>query len=185
MPSSPRQKKLKQLPITKQAGVNQFNLIKTDSGHPDFIHLVKFLDAELAVRDGEEHDFYAQFNKIDKLRHVVLAYENNLAVACGALKEYADGIMEVKRMYTLPGHRGKGLAIRILSELEGWAKELGYSKCILETGKKQPEAIALYAKCGYQVIPNYGQYAGVENSICFEKNLTPLELRIGNGKYEL
>jgi putative acetyltransferase len=59
----------------------------------------------------------------------------------------------------------------VLSELESWAAELGYPKCVLETGKRQPEAIALYEKQGYQRIPNYGQYIGVENSVCFEKVL--------------
>ena len=71
----------------------------------------------------------------------------------------------------LPAQRGQGLASQILQELEQWAAESNYSSCVLETGKKQPEAIALYSKSGYAVIPNFGQYAGVENSVCFEKNL--------------
>ena len=72
-------------------------------------------------------------------------------------------------MYTLPESRGKGTASRVLAELEVWANELFYEKCILETGKKQPEAIALYEKNGYKLIPNYGQYAEIDNSLCFEK----------------
>ena len=59
----------------------------------------------------------------------------------------------------------------ILNELETWAKELGYEKTVLETVKRQTEAVALYNKSGYKVIPNYGQYIGVDNSICFEKIL--------------
>lgn len=74
-------------------------------------------------------------------------------------------------MYTSPGSRGKGVAGKVLDELELWATELQCEKCILETGKKQPEAIALYQKNGYNVIPNYGQYRGIENSVCFEKKL--------------
>jgi len=74
-------------------------------------------------------------------------------------------------MYTLPDSRGKGVASLILAELERWAAELSYGKCVLETGKRQPEAIGLYKKRGYQLIPNYGQYTGVENSVCFEKVL--------------
>ncbi|HRK90299.1 MAG TPA: GNAT family N-acetyltransferase [Anaerolineales bacterium] len=144
---------------------------RTDSENPDFIYLVKHLDADLAERDGSEHAFYAQFNKIDKIRCVVLVYEEEKPIGCGAIKEYQPGIMEVKRMYTLPGHRGKGIASRVLNELERWSAELGYATCILETGKKQPEAIALYKKNGYQIIPNYGQYAEVEDSICFEKRV--------------
>lgn len=146
-------------------------LIRTNSDNEDFIHLVKFLDADLAKRDGDEHSFYAAFNKIDKIRYAIIAYENNKPLSCGALKEYVSGTMEVKRMYTLPEKRGKGIATLVLTELEKWAKELNYGKCILETGKKQPEAIRLYQKNGYRIIPNYGQYAGVENSVCFEKKL--------------
>jgi GNAT superfamily N-acetyltransferase len=87
------------------------------------------------------------------------------------MKEFSPNIMEVKRMYTLPECRGKGIAAKILNELEKWATELSCKKCVLETGKKQPEAVALYKKNGYKLIPNYGQYAGIENSLCFEKEL--------------
>jgi putative acetyltransferase len=145
------------------------DLVRTNSDHEDFRGLVKLLDADLAIRDGEDHAFYSQFNKIDKIKYVIVAYENGLAVGCGALKAFGEDAMEVKRMYVLPAERGKGIASVILSALELWALELGYLRCVLETGKKQPEAIALYEKTGYQKIENYGQYAGVENSVCFEK----------------
>jgi len=56
--------------------------------------------------------------------------------------------------------------------LESWASELNFKYCVLETGKRQPEAIALYKKNGYQIIPNYGQYHGIENSICFQKTVS-------------
>jgi SAM-dependent methyltransferase/GNAT superfamily N-acetyltransferase len=146
-------------------------IIRTDSDNEDFIELVKYLDADLAEKDGDDHLFYAQLNKTDKIRHVVVAYENDKPVGCGAIRAYIDGIMEVKRMYTAPGSRGKGIATKVLAELEIWATELSYGKCILETGKRQPEAIALYKKNGYKRIPNYGKYAGVENSVCFGKEM--------------
>ncbi len=146
-------------------------LLRTDSGNRDFAGLVKFLDEDLAIRDGKDHAYYAQFNKIDKIKYVVVAYEDDKPVSCGAIKEYNSNTMEVKRMFTLPGYRGKGIATMVLIELENWAKELVYTKCILETGKKQPEAISLYKKNGYKQIPNYGQYAGMENSVCFEKGI--------------
>src|SRR5687767_2784711 len=145
------------------------NLIRTDSDNPDFIELVKYLDADLARRDGSDHSFYSQFNKIDKIKHAVVAYENGKPIGCGAIKEFDPNAMEVKRMYTSPGSRGKGIASKILTELEIWTTELSYEKCILETGKRQPEAIGLYKKNGYKLIPNYGQYAEIENSLCFEK----------------
>jgi GNAT superfamily N-acetyltransferase len=146
-------------------------IIRTDSEHPDFIELVRALDFDLAERDGQEHAFYAQFNKIDRIKFVVIAYDDDLPVGCGAIKEYAPDSMEVKRMYTAPTHRGQGIAGRVLRELEDWASEMLYAKFVLETGKKQPEAIALYQKNGYKLIPNYGQYVAVENSVCFEKKL--------------
>lgn len=142
---------------------------RTNSENPDFIHLVRFLDADLARNNGDQNDFYAQYNKLDKIKHVIVAYEDGQAVACGAIKEYEPGVMEVKRMYTSPDSRGKGIAGKILSELETWAAELNYQKCVLETGKTQVAAIHLYGKSGYKTISNYGQYAGVENSVCFEK----------------
>ena len=142
---------------------------RTDSDNADFIELISQLDADLAQRDGNEHSFYSQYNKIDRIRFVVVAYENEDPVGCGAIKKYSPDTMEVKRMFVPTEHRGKGIASMVLQELEKWAAELSYAKCILETGKKQPEAIGLYRKNGYRPIPNYGQYAGVENSVCFEK----------------
>ncbi|WP_025743049.1 GNAT family N-acetyltransferase [Aquimarina pacifica] len=146
-------------------------LLRTDSKHQDFISLVVDLDKYLAVTDGEDHAFYDQFNKIGAIKYVVIAYENDVAVGCGAIKEMNSDSMEVKRMYTNPQFRGKGIASKVLSELEKWTAELRYKKCVLETGKKQVEAIQLYKKQGYTLIDNYGQYVGVENSLCFEKRV--------------
>jgi GNAT superfamily N-acetyltransferase len=146
-------------------------LLRTDFRNHDFMELVKLLDAGLAVVDGEDHSFYSQFNKIDNIRYVVLAYENEKPSGCGAIKEFGADTMEIKRMYVKPECRRKGIAMKILSELENWARELSFTRCILETGKRQEEAIGLYKKTGYRSIPNYGQYAGVENSVCFEKDL--------------
>jgi GNAT superfamily N-acetyltransferase len=147
------------------------NIVRTNSDNPDFLGLVKLLDADLATRDGEFHSFYVQFNKLDKIKFVVVAYDNDKPLGCGAIKEYAADTMEIKRMYVSPESRGKEVATKILSELEKWATELSYAKCILETGKGQPEAIGLYKKNGYEQIRNYGQYAEVENSVCFAKEL--------------
>lgn len=145
--------------------------IRTTSDNKDFQKLVAALDADLRIRDGEEHGFYAQYNKIDTIKHVVVAYENNEPVGCGAVKKYDSDTMEVKRMYVPPEKRNKGIASVVLKELEQWTAELNYKKCLLETGKKQPEAIALYEKNGYKIVPNFGQYENVANSVCFEKVL--------------
>ncbi|MGB5553394.1 MAG: GNAT family N-acetyltransferase [Flavobacteriaceae bacterium] len=147
-------------------------IVRTNSDNEAFKRLVAQLDSDLAERDGDEHAFYDQFNKITSIKHALIVFEDNIAVGCGAIKDFEANAMEVKRMFVIPQFRGKGLATKILSELEAWAKELTYHKCVLETGKRQPEAIALYKKNGYRVIPNYGQYKGVENSVCFEKLLS-------------
>jgi putative acetyltransferase len=145
--------------------------IRTNSDHEDFRKLVRELDADLTIRDGEDHAFYDQFNKIDKIKYTIVAYKDKIPVGCGAIKEYSPDSMEVKRMYVLPERREQGIASTILKELERWTVELHYKRCVLETGKKQPEAIELYKKNRYGIIPNFGQYTGVENSLCFEKIL--------------
>lgn len=144
-------------------------ILRTNSENVDFIQLVARLDNLLADLDGREHDFYDEFNRLDKIKHVVLAYDGEIAVSCGAIKEFDAETMEVKRMFTAENQRGKGLATQVLTELEKWASELGYSKCVLETGKQLPDAVRLYQKNAYRQIPNYRQYIHVENSMCFEK----------------
>ena len=144
---------------------------RTDASNPHFRELVRALDQELAIQNGTSHGFYSQFNKIDTLQHVVVAYQDDIPVGCGALKPFSDDAMEVKRMFVPAVIRRSGIASFVLAALEAWAKEMGYEKCVLETGQKQPNAIALYKKNGYRVTPNYGQYIGIENSVCFEKLL--------------
>jgi GNAT superfamily N-acetyltransferase len=146
-------------------------LIRTGSSHPAFAELVKLLDADLAIRDGDDAPFYAAINKAAMIRHVVVAYDGDLAVGCGAIKAFSDEAMEVKRMFTIPESRGKGIASKVITELEQWTREQGYGKCVLETGINQPEAISLYLKLGYERTPNYGPYANIETSLCFEKRL--------------
>ena len=146
--------------------------LRTTSEHADFIRLVRQLDAYLAVIDGSDHAFYSQYNQIDTLQYVVVLYgENNETVACGAIKPYGDDAMEVKRMFVTPEKRGKGIATLVLQALEQWTTELGKNQCVLETGKRMQDAVNLYLKNGYAIIPNYGQYIGVENSVCLAKNL--------------
>lgn len=148
-----------------------YTFIRTNSSNEDFKKLVSLLDKELAIRDGEEHAFYDQFNKIENIKHVIIAYANEQPVAAGAFKKFSAQAVEIKRMFVMPAFRGRGIAFQILQQLENWAAELGYSYCLLETGKKQPEAIALYKKSGYEVIPNYGQYENVSNSVCMQKRI--------------
>jgi putative acetyltransferase len=146
-------------------------IVRTNSSDKDFIALVKLLDADLQIRDGEDHPFFAQYNKLDNIKYAVVAYLDENPVGCGAIKQYDEHTMEIKRMFVIPELRVKGIATKVLIELENWVRELNFSKCILETGKKQPEAIRLYEKNGYEIIPNFGQYKNVESSVCFEKTI--------------
>lgn len=144
-------------------------IIRTTSANAHFIQLVKLLDADLAIRNGDQNDFFTPHNKIDHIQHVVIAFNDDEALGCGAMKKYDDTTVEIKRMYVLPAMRGKGVASSILSQLEQWACELGFQRCILETGDKMPEAIGLYKRSNYRIISNYGPYTNVASSICFEK----------------
>lgn len=153
--------------------MDMISLERADSNNQDFMDLVNQLDSELAIRDGDDHAFYHQFNSIGMIKFAVVAYHNHIPMGCGAIKTFDQSTMEVKRMFVSPNYRGKGIARKILSELEQWTKELGCKRCILETGINQPEALELYHKNGFKRIPNYGQYANVKSSFCFEKVLSP------------
>lgn len=146
---------------------------RTNSNDKNFRKLVNALDLELSIRDGEDHLFLAELNKTDFLEHVILAYDHDEPVGCGALREYSQDTIELKRMFVPLNKRKQGIASIILAALENWCKELNFKKCVLETGKNQPEAISFYKKNGYRMIPNFGKYTGVENSVCFEKELLP------------
>lgn len=146
-------------------------LIRTNSENKNFQNLVLELDKDLAKKNGDTNDFFAQYNKTDLIKNVVVALNDYLPVGCGAMKEFDNSTMEIKRMYVTIEMRGKGVAVAVLNDLESWAKELGYKKCVLETGDKMLEAIGLYKKSGYKITKNYGQYENIESSICFEKEL--------------
>jgi len=144
---------------------------RTDSENKDFSKLIKSLDLEFLSRNKEAFAVCSPHNGIEKIKHVVVAYEGDKPIGCGAIREYANGVMEVKRMFVLDEYRGRGIASGILHELEAWAKELNYKKCILETGRGFIDAVGLYKKNKYSVIPNYKPYENIESSICFEKKL--------------
>lgn len=148
-----------------------FLIQRTNSANASFRELVTMLDAYLAERDGKYHAFYAQFNKLDNIKNTVVCIDKKEAIGCGAFKQYDDTTVEIKRMFVKASHRAKGAATIVLQELEKWAIENNFTSAILETVKNQPDAVALYKKNGYTIIPNFGQYKGVENSICMQKIL--------------
>lgn len=145
---------------------------RTNSQDKDFHLLVDRLNKDLFERYDELQTFYNQFNKIENIHNVVVAYIGDIPVGCGCFKRFDESSVEIKRMYAAEEHRGKGIGKMVLSELEKWAAELGNIFTVLEMGNKQPEAARLYQGHGYKVIPNYGQYTGMEaTSICMKKEL--------------
>ena len=144
---------------------------RTDSSNKDFQNLVQLLDADLAIRNGEDHAFYDQFNKTDAIKNCIVIYVDEIPAACGAFKKFDEETVEIKRMYTNPDFRKKGLATTIVKDLEIWAKELNYTKAVLESSLEQNEPLSVYEKSGYTRIPNYGQYIGMDKSVCYEKVL--------------
>lgn len=146
---------------------------RTTGKDPDFIQLVTELDTYLSVVNGEADDFYKQFNVITTLQHVIVCYHNENPIGCGAFKDFEEDTtsVEIKRMYVKPEERGKQLGTRILRELEIWAKELQFLSCVLETDGTMRDAVALYRKNNYRIIPNYGAYKSVKTSMCFKKQL--------------
>ena len=146
-------------------------LKRTDNYHPDFIQLISLLDEYLAKRNGDAHSFYAPKNILDHLNTAIIAYLDNIPIGCGCFKKFDVDSVEIKRMYVDAAARGKGIATKVLNELERWAKENGFTYAVLETGVKFDDALGLYKKWGYNVIENYGPYIGVSNSVCMQKKL--------------
>jgi putative acetyltransferase len=101
----------------------------------------------------------------------VVVYKDSVPVACGAFKEYDSSAIELKRIFVKKEYRSRGLARLLVATLEAMAREKGYRRALLETGKRQPEAVGLYTGPGYEITLNYGPYIGNSYSICMKKEL--------------
>jgi putative acetyltransferase len=146
-------------------------LYRTTSENTDFRKMVDALDEDLIRRNGETQNLYHQYNKIDHINHAIVVYADENPVGCGCFKRFDNETVEMKRMFILPEMRGKQLAAQMLQELETWAVEEGFTKAVLETGLRQVEAIRLYTLSDYLLTDNYGQYIGMEDSVCYRKEL--------------
>lgn len=134
--------------------------------------LIARLDLELSGEYAPEHTYTVDFEPFHRDGGVfVVAYDEATAVACGALRSITDCEVELKRMYVAGSHRGQGVSRRILGFLEERARELGFSRMLLETGDEQHAAISLYQSSGYLRIDAFGEYAGSPRSVCFAKDL--------------
>lgn len=148
---------------------------RTTATDKDFRALVVDLDKEFWVRYPKTQQNFEPHNKVDQTARVVVAYKDEEPIGCGCFRPTREPeTIEIKRMYVRPNTRGQGIAKLILQSLEQWAVQEGFSQSKLETGINQPEAIAVYKRLDYQLIPNFPPYDHVPESICMAKRLLPL-----------
>ncbi len=145
----------------------------TDGEDPDFAMLCGRLDCALDQIVGKkfQRSKYNQYNQRDNIHDAIVVYQKGEPVACGAFKMYDEEHAELKRIFTEPSVRGMGLGSELIRRLEAKAKIKGYRFCILETGKPLEAARHVYKKAGYKIIPNYGQYMDMPDSICMERKI--------------
>ena len=151
--------------------MNDLTVKRTTANNPDFIYLVSLLDHELWVELNEDQSTYDQYNKVSDISTAIVIYADEKPVACGCYKKHDDKTVEIKRMYVDKNYRGKGISRIVLNELEKWSIEKQYEFAILETSVHFDVAKNLYQKAGYAVIPNYDQYANLQESVCMKKKL--------------
>lgn len=144
---------------------------RTNSDDPHFQELIIALDKDLWARYPDVQHDYDVLDKVKNIPTVVVAYDQDAPVGCACFRPFDSQSVEIKRMFVHADRRGQGIAHGILKELEAWAVSLGFTRAVLETGKRQPEAIALYQKAGYTFMDNYPPYDQMENSVCLQKPL--------------
>ncbi len=149
------------------------DFVRTDGGDRDFIENCRLLDMDLDRRVGKKikREKYRQFNQLDEIQHAYVVYEDHKAIGGGALRRYDDETVELKRVFVHPAYQGRGIGSRLVSLLMEWAVELGYNRMILETGELLAESCAVYRKLGFQVVPNYGPYVNMPESLCMGRDL--------------
>jgi putative acetyltransferase len=154
------------VPLTRERSV----VVRfTEPGSADFVTLTHELDAELEARYPGLGDDEAPAG--DGLVAALVVYTGDTPVGCGALREPEPGIGEITRMFVLASARRQGIARQILEALEARARRSGYSAVRLGTGIRQPEALALYESAGYRRATQFGEYAGTDQCVCYEKAL--------------
>ena len=157
----------------KLPGISGYQFVKTDGEHPDFAILCGKLDRNLDEIVGKKfkREQYAKYNLRDSIHDVILVMKNGTAVACGGYKFYDQETAEIKRVFVDSECRGQGIGRELILRLEADARMNGYRTMLLETGEPLEAAMKLYQKAGYKVIPNYGQYAEMKDSVCMSKRI--------------
>lgn len=142
---------------------------------PDGVRLITALNAELTAmfpEPGANHFSLSEAQvKLDEGTFVV-AYVDDRAVGCGAVRRLDEATAELKRMYVDPSARGQGIGRAVVEALEDEARQLRVSRIVLETGTRLTPAIKLYESMGYRRIPLFGEYvSSPDTSLCFGKSL--------------
>ena len=145
----------------------------TDGKNPNFAALCRLLDEQLNQWAGGEENRkeYIQYNTLEKIHDVVIAYDGDHPVGCAAFKKFDETSAELKRVFVRDTYRGTGVAEAMVRAMEERARSQGYDRLVLETGKALLAANKLYKRLSYQVIENYGQYQGMTGSVCMQKIL--------------
>lgn len=146
---------------------------RTDGKNQDFIKNCRLLDMDLDRRVGMKikRDKYRQFNRLDEIQQAIVVYEDGKVIGGGAIRKYDNENIELKRVFVHTDYQGRGIGSKLVSLLIDWAMESGYKRMILETGELLVESCAVYKKLGFKVIPNYGPYANMPESLCMAKDL--------------
>ena len=159
--------------VIRKVGVLWMEFIRTDGKNEDFIENCRLLDIDLDRRVGTEikRDKYTKYNQLDEITEAIVVYKGNRVIGGGAIRRYNDEDVELKRVFVHTEYQGQGIGSKLVSLLIEWAIELGYKRMILETGELLAESCAVYRKLGFKVIPNYGPYVNMPESLCMAKEL--------------
>ena len=146
---------------------------RTDGKDKDFIENCRLLDMDLDRRVGKKikRDKYKKYNQLDEIKEAIVVYEDDKAIGGGAIRRYDDENIELKRVFVHTEYQRQGIGSKLVSLLIEWAMELGYKRMILETGELLAESCAVYKKLGFKVIPNYGPYVDMPESLCMARDL--------------
>lgn len=157
--------------MTHNTGTPEITIEATDPVGDVARGLIDALCSEMSVRYGTPPSPFSPSEAAAPRSVFLVARLEAQPVGCGALRQLDEHTAEVKRMYVAPVGRRKGIARKVMVELERHARELGYRAIRLETGVRQPEAQRLYESLGYRRIAAFGPYIGNPSSVCFEKGL--------------
>jgi putative acetyltransferase len=171
--------------IPHNAAMGQVNIRRAALNSPTAFELISALNAELLGQYPEPGQCHFRLD-VDEVSDgqgaFVIAYDdtgdgdngevhNIKPIGCGAVRRLDATTAELKRMYVVPSHRGQGAGRALVAALESEARALGVTRLVLETGRRQESALALYEKCGFTEIPRFGEYVHTPLSVCMAKAL--------------